>query len=233
MDDFDLTAFDEFAPSERTISDPVRVERRLQELSPDLTADLLLGAIMGGLGARNETTQASAPTAGGLKQWLETVEVIRRELSTHGWKIHNRKNCPFITSQDRAVSIVVMTGDSETGRIGVSDPTNAAEKGSVAEGYVNVNMQLELFNEAAVRFAERNSKGTQVLAFLYHYDRKLNEVRFELSCPIAFNGKQITKWGERLIFGSVPNSPHDQVDIAPKPIAPANVEVEPKTGTFE
>lgn len=232
MANFELTPFSESSPCGKIVSSPAEVEQRLLELSPDLTPELLYRVVVGGLGARNETTSASAPTAPGLKQWLQTVEVARTELSEKGWQIHDERNCPFVSSADSTISVVVMTGDIETGRQGTLDPTNSAEKGAVAGGYVSKNSQLELFNQSAIELAQAKKGETQVWAFLYHYDRKLNEVRYELSYPIGFDGKKITKWGERLILGSVPNSPQDYVDNKPKPIAPTMVDVEPKTGTF-
>lgn len=232
MANFELAPFTESSPCGKIVSEPTEVERRLLELSPDLTPELLYRIAVGGLGARNETTLASAPTAPGLKQWLQTVEIARTELSEKRWQIHDERNCPFVSSADSNISVVVMTGDSETGRQGIADPTNSAEKGAVAEGYVSKNLQLELFNQSAIELAQAKKGETQVWAFLYHYDRKLNEVRYELSYPIGFNGKKITVWGERLILGSIPNKPQDYVGDKLKPIAPATVEVEPKTGTF-
>lgn len=125
-----------------------------------------------------------------------------------------------------------MTGNSETGKQGFEDPTNQAEKGVVVEGFVQSNRQLELFNQDALKLVKAKKKETQVWAFLYHYDKALNEVRFELSYPTGFTKKKITAWGERLIFGSIPNNPSDFTIRKDIPNAPATVEVEPKTGTF-
>ncbi len=229
---FELAYSNAFAPRAKTIVEAELVEARLQELSPDLAIKLLCNAIQGGLGARNDTTRASAVTAAGVQQWLRTVEGLRSLLSEKQWHIHNEKNCPFISSPDRSISIVVMTGNSETGKQGFEDPTNQAEKGVVVEGFVQSNRQLELFNQDSLKLVKANQKETQVWAFLYHYDKLLNQVRFELSYPTGFNKKKITGWGERLIFGSIPNNPADFTIRKDVPNAPATVEVEPKTGTF-
>lgn len=229
---FQLAHSNAFAPRAKTIVEPELVEARLQELSPDLTIKLLYNAIQSGLGVRNDTTRASAITAAGVQQWLKTVEEVRTLLSERQWHIHDEKNCPFISSPDRSVSIVVMTGNTETGKQGFEDPTNQAEKGVVVEGFVQSNLQLELFNQGSLKLAKAKQKETQVWAFLYHYDKTLNEVRFELSYPIGFDKKKITAWGERLILGSIPNNPSDFTVRKDTPNAPATVEVEPKTGTF-
>jgi hypothetical protein len=228
---FELTYSNAVAPRAKTITEPALVEARLQELSNDLAVSLLHNAIQGGLGARNDTTRASAVTAAGLQQWLKTVEELRTQLGEKQWHIHNENNCPFISSADRTISIVVMTGNGETGKLGIEDPTNQAEKGAVVEGFVQSN-QLQLFNQESLRLAKANQKETQVWAFLYHYDKALNEVRFELSYPIEFDKKKIIKWGERLILGSIPNNPTNFTIHKDTPNAPVNVDVEPKSGTF-
>ena len=229
---FDLTHSGVAAPRAKVVVDAALVQARLQELSPHLTMDLLNNVIQAGLGARNETTEASAVTAAGVLQWLKTVDTLRMLLRDKRWNIHNEKNCPFISSPDRSVSIVVMTGNAETGKQGFDDPTNQAEKGVVVKGFVQSNRQLELFNQDAVSIAKTKQKETQVWVFFYHYDKALNEVRFELSYPTGFDKKKITTIGERLIFGSMPNNPADFTIKKDLPNAPAAVEVEPKSGAF-
>jgi hypothetical protein len=229
---FELTPSNAIARRGTIVDDSAHVEARLLALHPDLKTILFRDAIMGGLGGRNETTRASAPTAAGVQQWLKTVEGLRSLLATVQWRIHEQQNCPFISSPDRAISIVVMTGNSETGKNGFEDPTNQAEKGAVAENFIQKNNQLELFNRESFKLAKENQKETQVWALLYHYDKMLKEVRFELSLPTGFDNKQITEWGERLILGSIPNNPTDFTIRRDEPNAPATVEVEPKTGTF-
>ena len=229
---FKLAHSNALATRAKTVTEAALVKARLQELSPDLAIKLLYNAVLSGLGARNETTRASAVTAAGVQQWLKTVEQLRTQLSEKQWRIHNEKNCPFISSPDHSVSIVVMTGNSETGKQGFEDPTNQAEKGVVVEGFVQSNRQLELFNQDSFKLAKAKQKETQVWAFLYHYDKALNEVRYELSYPTGFGKKKIIEWGERLILGSIPNNPTDFTVRKDTPNAPATVEVEPKTGTF-
>ncbi|MBV5292855.1 MAG: hypothetical protein JZU58_10950 [Curvibacter lanceolatus] len=233
MRKFELTAPNAFVRRATIVDDLALVEARLQALHPDLKAILFRNAIRGGLGGRNEVTPASAPTAAGVLQWLKTVEDLRTLLAAHQWHIHEQQNCPFISSPDRSISIVVMTGNSETGKNGFEDPTNQAEKGAVAENFIHRNSQLELFNLGSFKLAkEKQQKETQVWALLYHYDKVLNEVRFELSLPTGFDNKKITEWGVRLILGSIHNNPANFTIRKDEPNAPATVEVEPKTGTF-
>ena len=193
MRKFELTAPNAFVRRATIIDDPALVDARLQELHLDLKAIRWKDAIRGGLGGRNEVTHASAPTAAGVQQWLKTVEDLRTLLAALQWHIHEQQNCPFISSPDRSISIVVMTGNSETGKNGFEDPTNQAEKGAVAESFVQQNSQLELFNRDSFKLAKDKQQETQVWALLYHYDKVLNEVRYELSLPTGFGNKKITK----------------------------------------
>lgn len=229
---FELDHPNAFSPCVKTVVEPDQVAARLRELSPDLIVRLLSNAILSGLGARNDTTRASAATAAGMQQWLKTVWQLRTSLSERGWRIHDLKNCPFISAPDHSLSIVVMTGNGQTGLQSSEDPTNQAEKGVVMEGCIQLNSQLELFNRDAFSATKKKHKETQVWVFLYHYDKVLNEVRFELSCPTGFGKKKITAWGERLVLGSIPNNPADFSIRKDTPNAPATVEVEPKVGTF-
>jgi hypothetical protein len=214
------------------IDDPVLVRARLQELHPDLHISIFHDAIRGGLSGRNETTRASAPTAPGIQQWLKTVEDLRTLLATMQWHIHEERNCPFISSPEQKISIVVMTGSSETGKNGLTTPTNQAEKGSVAESFSKKNQFELFFNQNAFEFVKENKIETRVWVLLYHYDKMIKEVRFELSLPTGFDNRKITEWGERLILGSIPNNPDDFTIPKDKPNPPASVEVVPKTGTF-
>lgn len=232
MPEFALTHSNDRARISTVIDDPVLVQARLDELHPDLQIKLLTDAIIGGLRWRNEATPASAPIAAGVQQWLKTVEDLRTLLASMQWLVHEQQNCPFVSSPDRSVSIVVMTGSAETGRNGSDNPTNQAEKGAVAEGFVQTNNQLELFNQESVLLAKKHQKETQVWALLYHYDKGHNEVRFELSIPTGFSKKKITRWGERLILGSISNNPAEFTIRRDEPNAPVTVDVEPKPGLF-
>lgn len=233
MSAFKLIASNDAARRAAIFDGSAQVEARLHALHADLTPALLRNAIMGGLSGRNEVTRASAPTAAGVQQWLSTVKDLRTLLAGAQWHIHEQQNCPFISSPDRSISIVVMTGNSETGKKGLEDPTNQAEKGAVAENFVQTNHQLELFNHGSFNLAKDKNKATQVWALLYHYDKGLQEVRYELSLPTGFGNKKITEWGERIILGSIPNSSTEFTIFKDEPNAPATVDVEPKIGVFE
>jgi hypothetical protein len=87
-----------------------------------------------------------------------------------------------------------------------------------------------LGNQDSFRLAKDKIKETQVWALLYHYDKALNEVRYELSLPTGFGKKKITSWGERIGLGKISNNPSGFEILSDELIEPASVEVVPKPG---
>lgn len=233
MDKFLLIPRDAGKRRAPIIDDPMKVEARLRELHPDLNPTLLHYAISGGLDQRNEVTPASAPTAAGSLQWHKTVNDLRYLLADSEWIIYNNRNLPFITSPDYSISIVVMTGNYNTGKNGDDDPVNQAEKGVVAQGFIQKNNeQFELCNLESFGTTNKDDKGTQVWVLLYHYDQELKEIRYELSLPTFYSKGRITSWKQRLIFKSIPNNPDKNSIIESEPSVPVTIHVEPKTKTL-
>jgi len=206
----------------RCVDEPEQVEQRLKALG--LSRTPIDRAIAAGLAGRNETTGTSAPTEAGSLQWFKTVQVLRAELSPAHWKIVNLKNSPLAVSLDKKTALLVMTGDSATGKK-EEDPTNKNAKGQMTRNIIRG--QLELF-----RYAKNKHAGTQIWVLLYHYDPQANEVRYELSHATAFDKKNITRFNERLLLGSIPNHPDAFVLPQEAPVLPDVVDVRlKKTGS--
>lgn len=207
----------------RVVLEPNDVISRLAGIHPSLDEQLLLEANARGYEARLEATPAHAPTAAGTLHWHAFVAALRTELTHRDWTIKNHKNCPFIVSPDKAIMLLVMTGDVDTGKQ-FGNPTNQADKGTVLGEAVEHNQQYELFENSAVTALERGNSGTQLWVLLYHVERGgLNdtEIRTELSLPSKFGKKKILDWSERIILSSIPLGP--QVDINdPMPFAPTD-----------
>lgn len=216
----------------RVVVDPVEVAERLRELNGALTQELLLEANQRGYEARLDATPAHAPTAAGTLHWHAFVPALRLALKERDWIIKDHKNCPLIISPDRSVAIVVMTGNSETGKE-FGNPTNQADKGAVLDEAVQKNVQYQLFENAALSKLKKGDGGTQLWVLLYHVDagvKEAHEIRTELSLPSNFNKKKIVGWAERLILSSIPTDPATRV-VPNLPIEPIDVVVERKTGT--
>lgn len=218
--------------SPRIVSDPIEVDGRLLELDAALAQDLLLEANQRGYEARVDTTIAHAPTAAGTLHWHAFVPALRLALKVHGWSIKDHKNCPLIISADKSIAIVVMTGNSETGRE-FGNPTNQADKGAVLDEAVQRNIQYQLFENAALTKMQKGAGGTQLWVLLYHVDagiKDAKEIRTELSLPSSFYKRKIVGWAERIILRPIATDP--TMGISPSlPGKPIDVIVERKAGT--
>ncbi len=216
----------------RIVVHPADVDARLQELDPALTQGLMLEANQRGFEARLEATLAHAPTAAGTLHWHAFVPALRLALKVQDWIIKDHKNCPLIISADRSMAIVVMTGNSETGKE-FGNPTNQADKGAVLDEAVQKNVQYQLFENAALNRIRKGEGGTQLWVLLYHVDaagKDAREIRSELSLPSSFHKKKIIGWAERIILRSIPTD--SSTRIAPSlPNEPIEVVVERKTGS--
>ncbi len=216
----------------RIVVHPADVDARLQELDPALTQGLMLEANQRGFEARLEATIAHAPTAAGTLHWHAFVPALRLALKVQDWIIKDHKNCPLIISADRSMAIVVMTGNSETGKE-FGNPTNQADKGAVLDEAVQKNIQYQLFENSALNKMQKGDGGTQLWVLLYHVDagvKDAREIRSELSLPSSFHKKKIIGWAERIILRSIPTDPATR--IAPSlPNEPIEVVVERKTGS--
>lgn len=216
----------------RIVVHPADVDARLQELDPALTQDLMLEANQRGFEARLEATLAHAPTAAGTLHWHAFVPALRLALKVQDWIIKDHKNCPLIISADRSMAIVVMTGNSETGKE-YGNPTNQADKGAVLDEAVQKNIQYQLFENSALNKMQKGDGGTQLWVLLYHVDagvKDAREIRSELSLPSNFHKKKIIGWAERIILRSIPTDPSTRITPS-LPIEPIEVVVERKTGS--
>lgn len=218
----------------RVVSDPALVAARLAELDTSLDEALLREVSEHGYRQRVEATPFHATTAAGTYHYHGAVFAIRSMLANRGWHLENLRNCPFIVSPDRAIAIVVMTGDMDTGRID-GRPTNQAVKGAVLKQAVAKNQeQLKLFDAGFVSAALAGSReATQLWVLLYHValgEDGNDEIRIELSLPSRFEKKQIADWHERLILGAI--RPDGEVGgLRDAPTGPIDVPVERRTGT--
>ena len=216
----------------RIVSVPADIDTRLLKLDSALTSNLLLEVMKRGYEARIEATPASAPTAAGILYWLASVHSLRTALVERHWSINNNQNCPIIISPDKSVAIVVMTGNSDTGKE-FGNPTNQADKGVVLGAAVQRNRQYELFENAAISELQKPEGGTQLWVLLYHVEngfKGVKGIRTELSFPSSFQKKKIVGWSERIILRSI--STISTPLITPSlPVTPIEVVVERKTGT--
>lgn len=216
------------SPRARVIKDEHEVASRLLELEVSLREELLLESNLRGFEARLEATPAHAPTAAGTYHWHAFVAAVRTILKEHGWTTKNHLNCPFVISPDKTISILVMTGDVETGKEH-GNPKNQADKGRVLSDAIDINQSYDLFEAAAISHMEKGASGTQLWVLLYHMERDSKgtplEIRTELSLPARFEKKKIVGWTERIVLRSLDVGPGPAVE-RPVPLEPIDFPVE-------
>jgi hypothetical protein len=167
-------------PACQVVVDPVLVSARLSDLHGSLDQALFREANEHGYRARLDVTPAHPTTSAGTFHWHAAVFALRTALIEREWIKKDTQNCPFILSPDKAVAILVMTGDADTGVV-EGFPTNQAQKGVVLKQAVSAN--YELFERAMISKLERASNGTQMWVLLYQNSnaRRLSVGLSELS----------------------------------------------------
>lgn len=211
----------------KVINDPIEVANRLRELETALNEELFLEANKRGYEARKEATPAHAPTAAGTYHWHAFIPALRTALIINGWQMKDHKNCPLIVSPDKNMMILVMTGNSDTGKK-YANPSNQASKGSVVDEGVQMNKQYELFENAAISTLKRGISGTQLWVLLYHVERTKDgdkEIRTELSLPSQFKNKKILEWAERIILNPILLDTDFTIE-KPSPSGPIDIPIE-------
>ncbi len=204
------------APAVVIHQDPLQVTSRLSRLGPSLNEELLLDANMHGYAARLETTPLHATTAAGSLHWHAYVFAFRLAMKREGWLMNDHLNSPSVISPDRTVTILIMTGDIDTGKAG-GFPRNQADKGRVLSEAIGFNRTYELFKND-------QASGTQLWILLYHAERDAKgnvlEIRTELSLPSKFENGKIVGWTERIILRALPvgREPYVEIPMATPPI---------------
>lgn len=183
------------------------VKSRLAEVF-GLTADDIEDVIMQGLSARNACTRHHPRTYAGTAQWADTVRALRDKTSPMGWSSSDDNNFPLCIHPSGNVTIVVQTGDKDTG-ISANNPSNQGAKGTNTEQAIWANQkQLSLF-DGLPEIQLVDSNGNRIMwVLLYHVTP--SEIRYELSLPSNIVGGKICSWQERLVFPAIAI---EQIDI--------------------
>lgn len=180
----------------------IEITTRLEALG--LKAPPLINAVQAGESARKTATENHPSNAGGILAFLATVKAVRDNLVPQGWAVRCLKNLEVTVSPDGSHGLIVTGGDRNTGIEGV-DPKSRNPKGSQTARFVHNNQQFDFWPDTV---AEPESKelppNTWVL--MYFSDSQKEEVRVELSLPIAIDDRaRISEWKERIFLGSFPS----------------------------
>lgn len=195
----------------------VDVDTRLAELG--LTEKILHKAITQGLLARSETTLNHPPLHAGFVTWSNTVRSLREELVPQQWNRNNESNYSRVFNPSRTLAIAVATGDENTGT--QVTPMTKSPKGAATSQAVESNAaQFSFDGDGFDKIDFTNEDGSDVKTWLLMFCITKNEVRCELSLPIACNGK-VDGWKERIILSTIQLDPTSiDIPISPLPEMP-------------
>ncbi len=201
------------AERDTVVYDGAEASQRLRDLG-FTKPELFREGMEVGLTARFSRSKFAPRTAGGYDQWATAVENIRDQLSKDGWVIADASNFPRSIHPSGTMAIGLLQGDAATG-VRNATPKTARKKGPATWRVVDKNRQLDLFAKqipiAVLPKVAKKSGANEPLTYfvLWYLDRKLREVRLEMSCPHMLEDGKITGWIERIILPPISLDPID------------------------
>jgi hypothetical protein len=132
-------------------------------------------------------------SAGGLLSWIEGTAQLRRVFVPLGWEICRRDNIESVYNADAGIKIVFQ--NAERAGDPLFNPVAVSKKGAGSARAVQLG-QYELFPEDKEKEVAEITASTWVL-FVYADG---DDVRAELSCPIAINDEQFDGFHERILL---------------------------------
>ncbi len=182
--------------------EPSLVRFRLAHLG--LTEAPLLQSVKASYIAKANCTENHPPLYPHIAAWSEAVRTLRDALRPQGWTRFNDQNSPKTVSPDGAVSIIVSTGNDATGSDIVS-PATTSSKGPITADAIEVNRSLQLYlpgMELPVELLDEDEKVSTWILLVHHAK---NELRAELSLPLAVGTDgRVSVWKERIILSVQP-----------------------------
>ena len=181
------------------------------------------------LAAYNQTTTHDATTAPGSYAYFAAVRALRDILCPEGWQEIVHKNVEMVANPDNGVSIMVSSGNKDTGKEN-GKPKTKNQKGNQTKKFVsfnNLQRYLPTMEQEITNISLSN-----IWILLFHVDTKKSELRIELSLPIEMDidDLRVSKWYQRIIIDSIDfsNTPKKNdlyVDFAPE----STIELERKS----
>lgn len=164
---------------------------RLAQLG--LRRDLLLDVVGAAVGGRRNATGYHPLSAGGLLSWIEGTGQLRRIFVQQGWEVCRRDNIESIFNPEIGIKVVFQNAD----RAGdpLRDPIASSKKGAGSARAIELG-QYELWPEDKAKEVVEVTATTWVL-FVYASG---DDVRAELSCPMAISEEQFDGFHERILL---------------------------------
>jgi hypothetical protein len=176
-------------------------DKRLAQLG--LTVEDLHAPIRYAYLARLGCNSNDPPGLAGILFWGRIVRGLREHLAAKGWRKNLEGRLAATVDEGSAVSIVVSTGDDETGDA-TGSPKSKFTKGPATRDAVTANGQVELF---PTEFSEESIPNTWVLlvrvAHEVDAERAIRRtvINAELSRPSEMDDEgRIGGWFERIVL---------------------------------
>jgi len=173
------------------LAEEFEIVSRLDQLA--LRRDLLLDVVRAAVGGRRRATAFHPKSAGGLQSWIEGTGHLRRIFIPRGWEICSRDNIESIFHAEIGIKVVFQ--NAERAGDSIQDPIAASKKGAGSARAVELG-QYEFWPEVKEKEVVEITATTWVL-FVYADG---DDVRVELSCPIAINEEQYDGFHERILL---------------------------------
>jgi hypothetical protein len=168
-----------------------QVVPRLEELG--LRRDLLLEVVQAAVGARRSASGFHPLSAGGQFSYIEGTGHLRRVFVPRGWEICRRDNIESIFHPDLGLKVVFQ--NAERAGDPLFEPIAVSKKGAGSARAIELG-QLDLWPEHTERAAAEITAKTWVLFTFADGD----DVRAELSCPVAINENHYDGFHERILL---------------------------------
>ncbi len=168
-------------------------DARLADLG--VAAMVLQEALVEGAMARDRCTPNHPPTFPGLLAWGETVRALRDRLAPVGWRRNDAGGLSTVVDAAGLVAIAVATGDEATGDAAFP-PSTKYTKGPSTQLMIEGNQGVLEFMRV-----ERTDDAPRRVTWLLLFRRSENEIRAELSLPVAIGvDGRVDAWQERIIL---------------------------------
>jgi hypothetical protein len=175
-----------------------------------INKEVFADAMQGGLSLYKSANKFHPVTTAGSRAWEEIVGIFRQLVvdQHEKWVSAQQNGIPILINSSRNQTIVVTSGDKNTGLENSVQPKTRNAKGDVTQAYVWKN--FDLFEGSLIEPEVVSIDGHQTWVLLYTIDKTSKELRYELSLPTSTsisgnNGKiKISEWKERHIFPSIP-----------------------------
>lgn len=173
------------------LAEDYEVVPRLAQLG--LRRDMLLDVVRAAVGGRRSSTAFHPLSAGGLLSWIEGTAQMRRVFLPQGWEICRRDNIETIFHPVYGIKVVFQ--NAERAGDPIFDPVAVSRKGAGSARAIEFG-QYELWPEEREKVVAEVTAPTWVLFVFADGD----DVRAELSCPIAINEDQFDGFHERILL---------------------------------